>query len=278
MKQIITPFSNLKNKTGKHKDWFGSEFVKIFCHEINPKDKYFKNALFISKYKKSYTRLEMKERLNLIVTLLNELLVVNYAAKLKIFNSLLGERWPHEEGMFTHGFFLYPISQYVELNGAEDIKLSLDFIEKLTTRFTGEWAIRTIANADEVQTLKRMKEWAKHDDFHIRRLASEGLRARLPWGKKIEWIDEKPEKSLAIYNKLRNDKTLYVRRSVANSMGDMIKINEDVAYATFLKWLDQKKTKDNLWVIKHAIRTPVKKKNKKFMGLHKKVEDLRSVF
>lgn len=105
-----------------------------------------------------------------------------------------------------------------------------------------------------------MKEWSTHKNFHVRRLASEGLRARLPWGKKIDWVDRNPEKTLPIYNKLRNDKVLYVRRSVANSMGDMIKINEDLAFNTFQKWLMRRQTKENLWVIKHAIRNPVKKK------------------
>ena len=106
----------------------------------------------------------------------------------------------------------------------------------------------------------------------MRRLASEGLRARLPWGKKIDWIDSHPEKSLPIYNKLRNDKSLYVRRSVANSMGDMIKINEELAYKTLGEWLEKKNTAENLWVVKHAIRTPVKKNNRRFVKMKADVE------
>ncbi len=272
MDKIITPFSNLKNKTGKHKDWYGVDFVKTFCTEVNPQNRYFSNNDFISQYKQLHLKLELKDRLNLLTSLLDEFLSRSYEKKLKILTPLLGEKWPFEDGMFTHGYFLFPLSQFVEVHGAENVKLSLGFIEELTMRFTGEWAIRTIANANEKEVLRQMKEWAKHENFHIRRLASEGLRARLPWGKKIDWVDQKPEKTLPIYNKLRNDKVLYVRRSVANSMGDMIKINEDLAYETFQKWLGQKKTKENLWVIKHAIRTPVKKKNKKFMNLKGEVE------
>jgi len=119
-----------------------------------------------------------------------------------------------------------------------------------------------------------MKIWAKHENFHVRRLASEGLRARFPWGRKITWIDTHPHKSLPIYNKLRNDKVLYVRQSVANAMGDMIKINKPLAIQDFEKWLGMQLTKKNLWVIKHAIRTPVKKKNKLFLTLEAKIRKL----
>ena len=117
-----------------------------------------------------------------------------------------------------------------------------------------------------------MKDWAKHNNFHVRRLSSEGLRARLPWGSKIDWIDANPEKSLVIYNKLRNDPILYVRRSVANSMGDMLKINEGLALETLHKWFCKPHTAENLWVIKHAIRTPVKNKQKEFTVLNKQID------
>lgn len=270
----MRPFVQLTNKTGKHKDWYGPEFIKILCDEINPKEKIFSNALFLNRYKKEYKKCELKDRLNLMCSLLDEFLNFKYPKQLKALSKLLGDPWPQEDGMFTHGFFLYPLSQFIEINGHKGIDLSLIMIERLTMQFTGEWAIRPLANLDEKKVLKQMKVWSKHESFHVRRLASEGLRARLPWGRKIRWIDTHPQKSLPIYNKLRNDKILYVRRSVANAMGDMIKINEPLAYETFQKWLGMKLTKENLWVIKHAIRTPVKKKNKIFLSLDKKVKKL----
>jgi len=266
--QQKSPFSELKNKTGKHKDWYSIGFIKIFCNIINSEEKLFSNSDFVKDYKREYLKLELKQRLNLISDLLLKYLDFSYRQQLKILSSLFGRPWPYEEGMFTYGFYLYPVSQFVERNGLNDIQLSLRFIEKLTMQFTGEWAIRPIANFNEKKTLKQMKEWSKSDNLHVRRLSSEGLRARLPWGQKIEWIQRNPEKSLPIYNKLRNDKVLYVRRSVANSMGDIIKINEDLAINTFHSWLTKKKTLENLWVIKHAIRTPVKKESKTFLKLN----------
>lgn len=270
---IGTPFSNLKNKTNKLKDWYSVEFVQLFCEQLNAKKKVIDSKLFLKNYKKSYLTLELKQRLHLLAQLLHDQMELDYKKKLLHFESILGDPWPYEEGMYNYGSYLYPISQFVENYGEEDIEASLAFIEKLTMRFTGEWAIRPLASKDPCRVLKQMKEWSKHDNFHVRRLASEGLRAKLPWGKKIDWINESPQKSLPIYNKLRNDKILYVRRSVANSMGDMIKINEDLAMKTFEQWLSKKKTAENLWVIKHAIRNPVKKKNEKFLALSEELKN-----
>jgi len=271
--KYITPFSNLKNSTGKHKDWYSVEFIQIFCQQLNPNDKHFSSKQFCQAYKKEYKKLELKGRMTLIANLLDQFLDQHtYPQQLKILTALLGPKLPFEEGMFTLCFFLYPVSQFVELFGVNNLKPSLAFIEKLTMRFTGEWAIRPFAQQYQDEVLAQMKKWSTHNNFHVRRLASEGLRARLPWGKQITWVNESPEKTLIIYNKLRNDGVLYVRRSVANSMGDMIKIDEDLALSTFDKWLKMKKTADNLWVIKHAIRTPVKKKNKTFLNLKEKVQ------
>ncbi|NRA63022.1 MAG: hypothetical protein HRU19_00990 [Pseudobacteriovorax sp.] len=86
---------------------------------------------------------------------------------------------------------------------------------------------------------------------------------------KIDWVDSTPKKTIPIYQRLRNDKVLYVRRSVANSMGDLIRIDEDLAMATFETWLSMKHTVENLWVIRHAIRRPVKKELSAFLKLNR---------
>jgi len=270
----ITPFCALKNPSNKHKDWYRKDFVEIFCKEINPQNKEFSNTYFQREFKSKYGPLELKQRLNLIAELFDTHCNYSYGKKIKLLEKLLYKKWPHETGMFNYGFHLYPVSQFIEINGAQDLEKSLDFLKELTQRFTAEWAIRTIANRDKALTLKTMKLWAKDKNFHVRRLASEGLRARLPWGQQIKWISEKPETALPIYTKLRNDTTLYVRRSVANSMGDIIKLDEKLALKTFDSWMKKKITPENLWVIKHAIRTPVKKSHPTFMRLRSKIDKI----
>lgn len=268
------PFSKLENKTGKHKDWYSPEFMQILCAVINPKDKLFSSKAVCREYKKTFGDLELKARLTRIAELLDHALERPYPEQLKVFFKSFGEPLETETGMFTDGFYLYPMSQFVELYGDRDLEASIEFIYELTQRFTGEWAIRTIANADQKLTMRTVQRWAKDKNFHVRRLASEGLRPRLPWGKKITWVDQSPEKIIPIYKKLRNDKVLYVRRSVANSMGDIIKLDSELALETFEQWLGGKLTADNLWVIKHAIRTPVKKGEQRYCALKKRVEKL----
>ena len=269
---LKTPFSKITNKTGKHKDWYKEPFIKIFCDEINPNNKYFLSSKLINKYKKLHTSLELKERLKCIADLLDEFLNLSYTKKLEILKPLLKKELPYEEGMFDYGFHLYPVSQFIEKNGNENLDKSLEFIEELTKRFTGEWAIRPLAESNEKKVLKQMKTWMTHKNFHVRRLASEGLRPRLPWGTKISWINNNPKKALPIYNKLRNDKSLYVRRSVANAMGDILKLDEPLAFKTFQSWLKKKQTKENLWVIKHAVRHPAKKGVKKYVHFRKELQ------
>jgi len=272
--EAIMPFSKLTNTTGKHKDWYIPEYLKVLCRAINPGDALFSSQALCRDFKKSYQDLELKERLTCIAELLDNALDCPYSEQLEVLTRAFGPPLESETGMFTDGYYLYPLSQFVELYGKRDLQASLAFICELTQRFTGEWAIRTIAHADEKLTLKTVKGWAENSNFHIRRLASEGLRPRLPWGTKIAWVDQSPRKLLPLYNKLRNDDVLYVRRSVANSMGDIIKIDDSLAYATFEKWLSGRTTVENLWVIKHAIRTPVKKGENKYVALKTKVERL----
>lgn len=270
-----TPFSGLTNKSKKIKDWYGVDFIEILSTELLKIDKAFNIKAFQTDFKKSYAALELKERLILIANLIEIHFPGAYKKKLTKFKKIMGKPWPKESEMMNYGFFLYPLSQFVEINAEKDLTASLDFIEELTKRFTGEWAIRTVANADKKLTLASMKKWSTDSNFHVRRLASEGLRARLPWGKQIDWINKSPELSLPIYNKLRNDPVLYVRRSVANSMGDMIKINDDLAYNTLNDWLNKQLSLENLWVVKHAIRTPRKKGEKKYVLLDKKIIQLQ---
>ena len=267
-------FSKQTNKTGKHKDWYTPEYLRELCRVINPSDALFPSQALCRDFKKSYQRLELKERLTRIAELLDAALDCPYAEQLEHLARALGPPLKSETGMFTDGFYLYPLSQFVELYGERDLQASLAFIYDLTQRFTGEWAIRTIARADEKLTLKTVKVWANDSTFHVRRLASEGLRPRLPWGAKIAWVDRSPKKLLPLYNKLRNDDVLYVRRSVANSMGDIIKLDESLAFETLENWLCGKTTPENLWVIKHAIRTPVKKGERKYVALKRQVERL----
>lgn len=268
---MITKFQEIKNESKLLKDWYGLEFAELFVNHFKIKQK----NDFLTQYKKNYKNLELKGRITLIADLMNEHVGFSYPAALKNLTKLIGPEYPHETGMMNNGFHLYPVSQFVENNALEDVSSSLDFIYELTKRFTGEFAIRPIAREDKKTVLKISKEWSKDKNFHVRRLASEGLRVRLPWGQGVEWLKKEPELTFPVLEKLKNDPVLYVRRSVANAMGDIIKINEGLGYEVLSSWIQDKPSAETLWVVSHAIRHPVKKNNKKFVKLREKVSTLR---
>jgi 3-methyladenine DNA glycosylase AlkC len=94
---------------------------------------------------------------------------------------------------------------------------------------------------------------------HVRRLTSEGTRPRLPWASKIDSLVKDPGPSIPILEELKNDPDLYVRRSVANHIGDIAKDHLDFALDLCESWLPNA-SKELKWVIRHAVRHPAKKK------------------
>lgn len=105
-----------------------------------------------------------------------------------------------------------------------------------------------------------MSLWAEDDNYHVRRLGSEGTRPKLPWSQKISIDIEVPIK---ILDKLYSDKTRYVTRSVANHINDISKLNPNLAIAVLKKWKSSKKqTPDEMsYILNHGLRTLIKNGN-----------------
>ena len=70
----------------------------------------------------------------------------------------------------------------------------------------------------------------------MRRLASEGGRPRLPWAKKMERFINDPTPILQILENLKEDDSLFVRKSVANNLNDILKDNYKIAMRVLKKW------------------------------------------
>ncbi len=161
-----------------------------------------------------------------------------------------------------HSFFIAEYGQDKKHNNGKDpFETSMLALHALTQRFTSEFAIRPFLIQQQERTLLQVSEWLSDPNPHVRRLCSEGTRPKLPWGKRIPSFVANPQPTLPILEALKNDNSLYVRRSVANHLGDIAKDHPEIAFSTCERWLQSGASKELQWLIRHAVRYPVKKGN-----------------
>ncbi len=139
---------------------------------------------------------------------------------------------------------------------AAHLNRALDLIEGATQRFSMEFYIRPFLNAFPDEVMARLTDWTRHDNYHVRRLVSEGTRPTLPWAKKIE---ADPLSMLLFLDTLHADPTRYVTRSVANHLNDIAKIAPDRVLDLLADWTRRghQDAKELAWMTKHALRTLV---------------------
>ena len=137
---------------------------------------------------------------------------------------------------------------------------------ELTKRFSAEFSIRPFLIQKQERTLSRLIEWTSDPDPHVRRLCSEGTRPRLPWATRIPAFIANPEPVFPILETLKNDQSLYVRRSVANHLGDIAKDHPEKIFEICERWLNGA-SNELKWLIRHALRNPAKKGDKTALQL-----------
>ena len=137
---------------------------------------------------------------------------------------------------------------------------------EITRRFSAEFSIRPFLIRWQDRTLARLMEWTSDPDPHVRRLCSEGSRSRLPWAMRIPAFIQDPRPTLPILERLKDDPEEYVRRSVANHVGDIAKDHPTVAFELCERWA-KGASEELKWVIRHAVRHPAKKGVKEALRL-----------
>lgn len=152
--------------------------------------------------------------------------------------------------------------------GNDPFEISMKAQYELTRRFSAEFSMRVFLIRFQERTLVRLMEWTKDSDVHVRRLCSEGTRPRLPWAMRISSFIKDPKPVLPILEALKDDPQLYVRRSVANHLGDIAKDYPDLVFSICERWLDGASA-DRKWIIRHALRHPAKKGVKAALKLRK---------
>lgn len=241
--------------------WFDDELAKILADKILSIYPSFNKKSFIQKTKKGVDTLELKARVELIADLLKENLPNDFAESWAILDQILGPENEKETGMFKEGYWVMPIAKWVEKYGQDQFQISMKAIEEITKRNTGEYTIRPFIEKYPKQTLKVMLRWSKNKNKHVRRLASEGVRPKLPWAPKLQMFVENPSPILPILENLKDDSSKYVQKSVANCINDILKDNYPIGMNLIKKWANNNPTKERTWIIKHAMRNQIKRKN-----------------
>lgn len=171
-------------------------------------------------------------------------------------NGLVRDAW--SDPTFT-GWMLWPVTEFVTIralaSGSEaHFDAAMDSLALLTQRHTGEFAIREMIQARPERALEIATAWTQHDNEHVRRLASEGTRAYLPWAKRVRWLLEHPSATVDILLAGYQDSSEYVRRSIANHLNDLSRLSPEVTLEVADRW-GQHPNQDTAWVLRHGLRT-----------------------
>lgn len=217
----------------------------------------FDDALFMAKAGEGLTALSIIERVRHIADALAPALPAGYAAALEVIRAMA----PH----LSHGFQAVALCEYVARHGLHDFDRSMAALADLTRFGSAEFAIRPFLEQDARRTLAVMLGWSGSKDEHVRRLASEGCRPRLPWATRVTALKRDPTLGAPILEALKSDPSVYVRKSVANHLNDIAKDRPDWVLDRLDQWSqDDPGTK---WIIRHALRTLIKQGESRALAL-----------
>ena len=217
----------------------------------------FNTQAFIDEAVEQLPAIELKQRISLTSQLCRKYLPDNYKKALRIFYDLS----PALEENFSYIF----IPDFVARYGAGHFELSMQALKDFTCYASSELALRRFLNSDLERSLHYVYQWAQDDNHHVRRLASEGTRPRLPWAARVPPLLHNPSLTLPVLEILYRDNEKYVQKSVANHLNDISKDHPEVMLKTLAHW--DKNQPATAWIAKHAARTLIKQGHAGAMAL-----------
>ena len=197
---------------------------------------------------------ELKQRMRHIATVLKNYIPGAYKEQVSYIIRIVEHL--KSKGIKS-GFEYMFLPDFIEQYGLEDVVTSLRAMERITQFTSCEFAIRPFVLHYQNEVMQQMLEWSKHPHHHVRRFASEGCRPRLPWAMAIPSLKHDPSPILPILENLKNDESLFVRKSVANNLNDIAKDHPDIVAQVVKRWKGESKETD--WIIKHGCRTLLRK-------------------
>ncbi|MBL7959734.1 DNA alkylation repair protein [bacterium] len=236
------------------KHLYSKEYVRLLSEEISNTYSGFPIKQFHKLvFDKEWPKRELKQRMRHISECLKKTLPEDYSSALAILMKV----YPRMTGLKYIGFANMCFADFVEIYGIDHYASSIPALEFFTIGCSSEFAVRPYIIKYPDVMMKQMLAWAHHPHEHVRRLASEGCRPRLPWAMGLPEFKKNPSPILPILEALKNDPSEFVRRSVANNLNDIAKDHPELVLKIAEQWNGQSKETD--WVIKHGCRTLLKR-------------------
>jgi 3-methyladenine DNA glycosylase AlkC len=260
-------------------DLLGSETVECLAHNLALVHNSFDSDSFRRTALQGLTPLGIIQRGQHLARVLRGHLPTTYEDAVAVLIRSLTPPNMETEDLGLGVFFYLPHVSFVEAygldareNGGRDpFEVSMTAQYELTRRFSAEFSMRPFLIQQPERTLARLQEWTRDPDPHVRRLCSEGARPRLPWARRIPAFIKDPRPVLPIIEALKDDQSLYVRRSVANHVGDIAKDHPELAFEICERWLTGASV-ERKCLIRHAVRHPAKKGVKAALRLRERAQ------
>ena len=278
------------------KEEFNQARITKMSQELSNSWPDFNQTNFLTTATHNLEQLEMKARSNQIVDALTRCLPDDFAAAVTILINALAVINPvHQDkngaadeatsagwninqdnphGLY--GWLVMPCADYIAMHGntVDNFALSMHALHAMTQRFTAEFAIRPFIEAQPTSAYAQLLQWTKDPCQHVRRLASEGSRPRLPWGMRLNNVIIDPAPSITLLTALKDDPSAYVRLSVANHLNDIAKDHPQLITVIAKNWLNELtpahspiSIKHRHRLVKHACRTLIKQGEPKTLAL-----------
>ena len=249
----MEPFKELINQTVI--ETLGDILLRVYPE--------FERAAYVKAAVRGLHELELKQRVVQVANALDETLPKGFEDLCSILVASLhpSEDTAREEIEFSKdgacGWAVWPLTELVAMRGLNNPELALSTLYEMTKRSTAEFDVRPFLDQHTEVALAVFKDWAMDPNRHVRRLASEGSRPRLPWGMRLQKFIDAPDLILPILEALKDDPEEYVRRSVANNLNDIAKDHPDMVAGIAAAWL-KNASRDRQRLVKHACRTLIK--------------------
>ncbi len=239
------------------KEIFNAARLEHIAAEMSAVYPAFNAMAFLEMAHEGLAELSIMQRMARVSESLHAVLPLNYEESLDVLYALAPR--------LNSGFVSISLPHYVALYGGRSFERSMAALKYFTPFGSAEFAIRYFLRSDFERTLAVMHEWSLDENEHVRRLASEGSRPRLPWSFRLASIQADPGLAAAILDNLKADKSLYVRKSVANHLNDITKDHPAWVLDLIEGWsLENRHT---AWIAKHALRSLIKQGNNRALAI-----------